>query len=82
MLVRDNNCAGNWTRYNFTLLMKVNISTNFPGNPFHWMSEKCDLLVALDESERIVRNHVLSTSVLNLKEIRSVVGDISVCFMD
>lgn len=62
--------------------MKVNISTNFPGNPFHWMSEKCDLLVALDESERIVRNHVLSTSVLNLKEIRSVVVDISVCFMD
>lgn len=62
--------------------MKVNISTNFPGNPFRWMSEKCDLLVALDESERIVRNHVLSTSVLNLKEIRSVVVDISVCFMD
>lgn len=62
--------------------MKVNISTNFPGNPFQWMSEKCDLLVALDESERIVRNHVLSTSVLNLKEIRSVVVDISVCFMD
>lgn len=53
--------------------MKVNISTNFPGNPFHWMSEKCDLLVALDESERIVRNHVLSTSVLNLKEVCSVV---------
>lgn len=53
--------------------MKVNISTNFPGNPFQWMSEKCDLLVALDESERIVRNHVLSTSVLNLKEVCSVV---------
>lgn len=32
-LWESNNCAGNWTRYNFTLLMKVNISTNFPGNP-------------------------------------------------
>ena len=32
-LWESNTCAGNWTLNNFTLLMKVNIRTNFPGNP-------------------------------------------------